>query len=124
MVVPILTPAEMDEIGADLAIARPSTCRVLRKPTGRDPGGAPVSGAYAEVASVGCRVEATNRQARETVVGGRFGPEADYTVAVPRGTDVREEDRIAVNGQTLEVVGVPGAESFSFEVIVAAKDAT
>lgn len=120
---PLLSAAEMNEIGADLAFARPDTCVILRKPTGRDPGGAPISGAYTAVATVGCRVDATQRQPLEAIFGGRFGPQADYTVALPRGTAITTDDRIAVNGTTLEVIGVPEIESFFVELVVGVKAA-
>lgn len=99
---------------------RPDSCAIQRRSGGRSPGGAPTA-TFATVATVPCAVVVPGRTPGEGVAGGRFGPAADYEVRVPRDADVRSEDRIAVNGQTLEVTYAPTAASEGFELIVLAK---
>lgn len=118
MVAPVLTETEMDAIGADLGVLRPSVCTIQKPSDARDAAGAPVSGQYGTVAVVDCRVDAAGSAAVEKVAGPRFGADADFVVSVPRGTDVRGGYRVKVSEKVLEVVYAPEAASFSFELAV------
>jgi hypothetical protein len=120
----VLPDATLDKIGRMLLKLRPDTCLIKRKPSGRGIGGAPAGGDYSTVGSVSCRVAVPQRAAQEGIYGGRFVPEADYIVALPRGTDVNSQDRISVNGQTLEVISVPSAASYFVEIVLPCKAAT
>lgn len=123
MVAPVLTETEMDAIGQELALLRPSVC-TIQKPSGeRDAGGAPVSSQYGTIAVVDCRVDAAGTAAVERVAGPRFGADADFIVSVPRGTDIRAGYRIKANEKTLEVVYAPEAASISFELAALCRSA-
>jgi hypothetical protein len=113
---PIFTDAEMDQIGDDLAVLRPDTCDVYRPSSGRDIAGAPISGQPVLVATVPCRVDASGLQGSERVTGPRYISEGRYSVALPRHTDVQNDDRIHVNGVELDVVYVTASASFFFEL--------
>lgn len=96
-------------------------CTIERKSATRDAGGALATGGYAAAFSVPCQVTTPGRTATERVAGGRFGPEADYEIRMPRDTEIGSDDRIAVNGQTMQVVYAPDAASFGFVLTVLAK---
>jgi len=117
---PILPAGAVASIDRLLAGQMADTC-VIRRPSGaRGASGAP-SGAETTVATAPCLVRVPGRAPTEAVAGGRYGPQADYEVVVPRGTDVRSSDTIAVNGRTLDVIFAPLASSFGFTLTVAAK---
>lgn len=103
-----------------LARTRPDVCTVQKPVATRSPGGAPVAG-YATVAVVDCSVAVPGRTPVEAVAGGRLAAVGDYEVRLPRGTDVKSDFRILVNGKTLEVVDDRDAVSFGFQTIVVAR---
>ena len=105
-----------------LARMRDDTCVIERPTSGTDAGGAPVSG-YTAVASVACKVSAPGRAPVEAISGGRVVPLVDYEISLPPDTDVRNEDRIVVNGRTLYVVADRDAVSHGFELKVLVKAA-
>ena len=100
---------------------RQDLCVIQRRPTGRDSGGAPVSTAFETQQGVDCRVSQPGRAPLERVAGQQFGAEADYEVALPPETQIGNNDRITVNGKTLEVIYVPAAVSYGFELKVQCK---
>lgn len=114
---------DIAEIDEELALNRGDTCVIQRKSAGLDAAGAPVSGGFSTVASLDCQVKAAGRVAVERVLGGQFGPEVDYVISLPRGADVRSDDQIVVNGQTMQVVNDDESKSYGFELIVGAKAA-
>jgi head-tail adaptor len=113
----ILSPDDLQALSDALVIARPDVCLIRRRSGAIDAGGAPTE-SWTTVATVDCRVDATNRQPDEGIVGGRATPAVAYNVALPYGTDVRADDRIGVKGTELEIAGVPGLVSFAAEVVV------
>lgn len=130
---PIFTEAEMDQIGAELAILRPDTCTISRPTSGKDSAGAPVSGPFVYVVTAPCRVDASGLQGAERVTGPRYISEGRFSVALPRHTDVRNDDRIEVfnqlyvagdpdptpgTGTSLDVVYASQLPSFHFEITV------
>lgn len=118
---PILPAGAVTVIDALLGRMREDSCVVKRRPAGVDAGGAPATGPYTTVATVGCQVAAAGRTAVERMFGGQFGPETDYVIKLPRTTDVRSDDQIAVNGKTVQVISDDDLKSYGFELIVAAK---
>jgi hypothetical protein len=117
---PLVRPAAPG-IDRLLARFRESTCVIQRKGSSQDAGGAPASGGYSTVATVGCQVAAAGRLAVERVFGGQFGPEIDYVVKMPRDTSLTSDDQIVVNGTTMQIVSDDGLKSYGFELLVAAK---
>lgn len=103
-----------------LARTRGDVCTIQRPVTTRSPGGAPVAG-FATVAVVDCAVALPGRTPVEGVSGGRYAATGDYEVRLPRGVVVHPDDRILVNGRTLEVVDDRDAVSYGFQTIVVAK---
>lgn len=121
----VLTDAEMNAISDELIAAgvMPDSCVIKRPSTGRDAGGAPLSGGESTVATVACRVGLAGTASVERVMGGRFGPDADYLVALPRGTDVQTDDAIEVNGMRLDVI-YAARPSFHVAINVACRATT
>lgn len=103
-----------------VARMRTTICVIERRTTGRDAGGAPVGG-YAAIAKVACKVKAAGRMPVETVAGGRVGPVVDYEIAFPTATDVRSDDRIVVNGRTMEIISDRDAVSHGMQLNVLVK---
>lgn len=118
---PFVPADAIPDIDAVLGQLRTDTCVIQRKSADFDPAGAPISGGFATVASVDCQVKGAGRVGVERVFGGQFGPEADYEITMPRETDVRGDDQIIVNGETMEVVSVDDAKSYGFEITVGVK---
>ena len=118
---PLLPAASGRSIDRLLGRTRLDLCVIERRSTGRDSGGAPVSAAFAAQQGVPCRVSQPGRAPLERVAGQQFGAEADYEVALPPETQISNSDRITVNGKTLEVIYVPSAISYGFELKVQAK---
>lgn len=63
-------------------------------------------------ADVPCAFRPSGAQPSEEHVAGRLLGRLYSAVYLPRGTDVRSGDRIAVNGMTLEVSGPPVAGTY------------
>lgn len=84
------------------------TCTVMRPTEARgDAGG--VTKTFALQTTLKCRVRSgagIGTGAREQIMAGRLTPVAVYTVYVPVESDVRTNDRLIVNGRTMEVHGV------------------
>lgn len=118
----VFTPALLDEVGAALAVLRNDTCLIRRRATGSVDAGGGRDPSFSNGATVGCRVT-PKAAARITVVSGRVTPEADYVIAVPRGTEVDQHDQVAVKGQTLTVLNDPHLPSVSFELLLNCKSA-
>lgn len=118
---PILPAGAVAAIDRILEGQRDDLCVIERPSSGVDAGGAPASATFTAVQGVPCQVSAPARVAIEAASGGRFVPEADYEVRLPRETDVRSADRIVVKGIRLEVVSILKALSFGMQMIVAAK---
>lgn len=115
-----LSSADLNSLSDALAFARPDICAISRRGRGTDAGGAPIE-TWTTVASVGCRLEAGGSMPVETMVGAKPTNFFDYTINLPRGTDVRPSDRILVGTTVFEIVGVPGMESYAAEVAVRCK---
>ena len=121
----LLTDAELDDIGQQLydAGVYPDTCVVQRLSGAKDRAGAQTND-WVTTATVACRVDAPARQPVEAVSGGRVGPIVDYDVFIwPRTTVVGSNDRILVNGRTLNVVATQDALSFFVDLKVSTKAA-
>lgn len=118
---PAIPSAAAVGIGKVLGRFRRDLCVIQRKPAGRDAGGALLSGEYTVVQGVECAVAASGRAAVERVFGGRFGPEVDYVLKLPPATVVLSDDRITVNGTTMQVISGDQAKSYGFELLVAAR---
>lgn len=121
---PLLPSGAASVVSGLLNRMRNSTCVIQRQPAGEDAGGAPISGDYATVDTVLCKVRAPGRMPVESISGGRFGPAADYEILLPPYTDVRNSDRIAVNGKTMEVIDDRDAVSHGFELSVLVRTST
>lgn len=84
------------------------TCTVMRPTEARgDAGG--VTKTYALLGTLKCRVRSgagIGTGAREQLMAARITPVAVYTVSVPVGSDVKSDDRLVIQGRTLEVHGV------------------
>lgn len=115
-----LTPAEMDEIGAELVVLRPATCLIRRRSSTPDAGGGRQE-TFTDGATVSCRVAPANRAVIVGISGGQVVPEADFVIPVPRGTVVERGDQVVTGGVTYAVLNDPDAPSFQFELMLAVK---
>lgn len=120
--VPLIPAGAAATVNRLLTRLRDDTCVIERPTSGTDAGGAPISG-YTTAATVACKVTAPGRAPVEAVSGGRVVPLVDYEISMPPETDVRNEDRIVVNGRTLYVVADRDAVSHGFELKVLVKAA-
>lgn len=118
---PLLPASAARNVDRLLRRMRQDLCVIERRGTGRDLGGAPATAPFAVVQAVDCKVTIPGRAPLERVAGQQFGAEADYVITLPRDTQVENSDRITVNGLTLEVVYVPKAISYGFELKVQAR---
>lgn len=118
---PLLSASSARAIARLKARTRLDLCVIQRRASGRDAGGAPASAAFETQQGVDCRVSQPGRAPLERVVGQQFGAEADYEIALPPDTQIGNNDRITVNGRTLEVIYVPAAISYGFELTVQCK---
>lgn len=118
---PLLPASAARNVDRLLGRTRLDLCVIERRASGRDAGGAPTSAAFDVEQGVDCRVSQPGRAPLERVAGQQFGAEADYEIALPPDTQVTNNDRITVNGKTLEVIYVPSAISYGFELKVQAK---
>ena len=119
MVDPLFSEADLDQLGEDLAFARPDTCTILRYTEGRDPTGG-VTEAWVSVGTTNCRVEVPNRVFTEYELAGRPSPTVYYTIYTDRDASIGPDDRIGHEGHEFEVYGVPGAETFAAELKIQA----
>lgn len=120
---PVFTNALQDEVGAALAVLRNDTCLIRRRAAGSPDTGGGSDPSFSNGATVGCRVAPRQRAAQVGVFGGRLTPEADFVIAVPRGTAVDQNDQVVVKGQTLTILNDPHLPSVSFELLLECKSA-
>ena len=118
---PLVPAGAVATIDRLLGRMREDWCVIEEPSATRDKGGATISDGYSARASVPCQVVAAGRAAVERLFGGRFGPETDYIVKMPRDTAVSSDERIVVNGKTLQVVSDNDVQSYGFELIVATR---
>lgn len=106
----MLTAAELTSMRATAATALPETGTVQRATRTADGMGG-FSEVRATVATVACRVAPMGNQPQEETIAARLQGLVLWRVIVPRGTDVRNDDQIAVSWaapagtRTFEVVG-------------------
>lgn len=119
---PLVPTGAVATVNRLLGRMRDDTCVIQRPTSGTDAGGAPISG-YTPVDPDGvpCKVTTPGRAPVEAISGGRVVPLVDYEISLPPDTDVRNEDRIVVNGRTLYVVADRDAVSHGFELKVLVK---
>lgn len=124
---PLLSGGAVAAIDRLLGRLRAAHCVVERPSGARDAGGAP-TGAVAVIGAAACRVRVPGRQPIEAVQGGRFGPQADYEVVFDRAVavtlDLRSDDRIQVDGTTLQIIAVPRAVTHGFQLVVPCRAAS
>jgi len=124
---PLISPAAWSRVVATIARTHDQTCQVERPTSGRDAGGAPVTG-WLLVAEVDCSVSAASRQATERSFGGAHLSTADVEIGLPLDIEVLPSDRITVLGglgETYHIVGVsPATESLAPEITVSANRAS
>lgn len=118
---PVFTTTLMDEISDELAVLRNDTCLIRRKTAGSPDAGGGIDPSFTDGETVGCRVMSRQRAAQVGIVGGRVTPEADYVVAVPRGTTVDQHDQVVTKGETLTVLNDPHLPSVAFELLLECK---
>lgn len=97
-----------------------SICTVQRPAATVDEVGVETGRDWYTVGVYDCQVT-TYGSGSETQFAGRVGPDADYVVKLPREADPRGDDRILVNGGTLQIVYVPRFQSSGLRVTAITK---
>lgn len=96
--------------------ALPDTC-VIQRVTQTADGSGGQTDAWATASTVACRVSPLGQQnPSEAVIAERIQGAVPFTVTLPSDVDITERDRIAVNGQTLQVRGVIAPRSWQTSV--------
>lgn len=97
-----ITDAELALIQADLTASLDKTCVIKRSATTKDAYGNPVRSSYATVATtVASMSQPTATQL--TNYAFRIESEAAWQVKLPYGTDVRVNDQLVIESNTLHV---------------------
>lgn len=98
----MITAAELTAMRADLAASLPGTVTISRATLSADGMGGQ-SEAWATVGTAVARVSPTG-SGSDAIIAGALTNTAPWVVTVPQGTDVTARDRLAYEGQSLEVV--------------------
>jgi hypothetical protein len=95
---------------------------IIRRSTAVDDGGGGTTETISFLGPYACRVGVGRLQRGEVIVGGQLQGQIPSTITLPVGTDVRESDRINVNGAiagddfvggtTYEVMAIYAPESY------------
>lgn len=105
---------------AEATAALPDTAAVWRLSASSDGRGGWVQAYALSASAVPCRLAATaGRNDAEQVIANRLGTNAPYVVTLAHDVDVRQTDRLVINGLTLEVVFVDDSRSDLVSVRVA-----
>jgi len=109
--VSLLSERELCALRAESEASMSDTCTVMRPSETRgDAGG--ITKIYGLQGTLACRVRSgagVSTGAREQLLAARLAGVAIFTVSVPVGSDVRNDDRLIWQGRTLEVHGVLGS---------------
>lgn len=121
MVAAFFSPATVDQLTALEESSMPESA-IIRRSTPVDDGGGGTTELVSFLGPYPCHVRAGRLQRGEILVGGQLQGQVPSTIALPKGTDVRESDRINVNGAvvstdfvggtTYEVMAIYAPESY------------
>lgn len=103
-----ISDRELCALRTEAEAAMTDTCTVMRPTEARGSAGG-ITKTYALQGTLKCRVRSgagVGTGAREQVLAARLSGVAIFTVSVPVGSDVRDDDRLVWQGRTLEVHGV------------------
>jgi hypothetical protein len=98
----IFSDVDLDDF-ADLAeeLALKDSCEILRDDsTDSDGSGGYQNITWPVVATVACLISDAGRQPTEPIIAAKLDGKTFQTIMLPRGTDVRESDRLRINGTT------------------------
>lgn len=89
----------------------------IRRPVVANDGIGGTSRTWSVVGTVKCRM-AVNAAGDSAVLAGQIVERAPWRVTFPALTDIRNTDRLVINGKTLEVVGVAGPSTYETARVV------
>jgi hypothetical protein len=98
----IVSDADLDDFAAlAVDLACKDSCEILRDDSSDSDG----AGGYQNitwpvVATVACLISDAGRQPTEPIIAAKLDGKTFQTIMLPRGTDVRESDRLRINGTT------------------------
>jgi head-tail adaptor len=97
-----LSTAELTRLRTVANTALPDSCTISRATIASDNAGGQTQ-SWATVATVACRLAPRLARPLESETSDRMQNATDWIITVPRGTDVRTDDRIVVGSRTFEV---------------------
>ncbi len=100
----MLTPAELDQLRADALLTLPDTCAILRPAATTDADGNSVPTWGTAVASVACRLDPFHWRDWRGLVAEREVNRTYDVLTLPHDADLRDGDRVVIDGQPLEVM--------------------
>lgn len=99
---PLLSPAELAQLRADIADLLPDTCRIERM-TATNTGGYVTEAWGTAIASTTCRIDPDTRRTDSETVADREAGISRYIATFRYDTDLRDGDRIIYSGSTYQV---------------------
>jgi head-tail adaptor len=118
----MLTASDLTAMRATLGASLPGTA-IIQRSTQASDGMGGVTDAWAAVGTVSARVSPSG-MGLDDLVGGEAVNVTPWVVTVPHGTSVTDRDRLAVEGQTFEVVGVDSPRSYATAIRVQCREVT
>lgn len=99
----MLTARELAQLRADILETLPDTCQIQRVTLVADAHGN-TSEVWATVATVACRLDPFFRMASPNPVAAQEKMRNSYRLTVPYDADLRDGDRVLVDGDVYELV--------------------
>lgn len=97
----MLTATELAQLRQDVLETLPDTCRIERATITNTNGNVSETWGTA-VASAVCRLDPDNRRQEDAVLADRESGVARYLLSLAYDTDIRDGDRVVVNGRTYQ----------------------
>ena len=103
---------DIAEFDALIVETSPDTAVISRDTGPSDDGHGGQTENWATIATVDCGVGSLSNDPTEQMIANALQGSVLVMITVPRGTDVKNNDRLTVGSQVYEVVGTPPARSF------------
>jgi hypothetical protein len=112
----MISAAQLASMQATMATTRTDSADILRRTEETDDGGGSVVD-WVAVLTVPCRVAPQGMQSWEQLdkIEGKVVDTSVWTIALPPGTEVRSQDRIAVGALTYSVIASKAPRTLELE---------
>lgn len=111
--------ADLRPLHDDLAL--PDTCEIVRVTTVPDGRGGTTT-TESTIDTVRCALDVSGQSGNEYVAGSVENVNLPYTITLPYGTDVNEQDTIGVDGRTFAVETVRSGGGYEIAVEAACRE--